>query len=357
MQDLQLWLKKHVSIFYLPAYEFFLSLHVLANPEHHTSRLAWATQQRAELPSKLVEQLPYYRTLSNNFLEILDFIEPWNEHAYPSIEAALERIEALTPEEFIEGMIGPIYHRQQVEAWMKGRTDDLYEQVKPEQREVIVRPKNIKRSFLDFCHAYLPYFRKEERRVEPWLIRAVHDTEEALKEDPLHFLSGIHPRMQLHDTFVQFQKAKTYQFNYADLKRIYLFPSSFVNPHLMLGHYPEKISVGMHVDVPGTAAQTAIASDFIAKMKVFSDPTRTAILKSLLDHPYCIQQLADLHGITEPAVSKHIKLLLETDFIWSERRGRYVFYRGVPTKIERLAVDIHEFIDMPDPTIAEKKHS
>ena len=112
----------------------------------------------------------------------------------------------------------------------------------------------------------------------------------------------------------------------------------------------------MHVNVPGTANRTAIASDFIAKMKVFSDPTRTAILKSLLDHPYCIQQLADLHGITEPAVAKHIKLLVETDFVWSERRGRYVFYRGVPTKIERLAVDIHEFIDMPDPTISERRN-
>lgn len=354
MQDLPLWLQKHVSIFYIPAYEFFLSLHVLAHPEHHTSRLRWAQQQKAELPARLVEQLPYYRSLSNNFLEILDFLEPWKESAYPSIEAALERIEAMEPVEFIEGMIGPVYHRQQIEAWMKGHTDDTYEQVKPEQREVILRPKAIKRSFLEFCHAYLPYFHKEERRIEPWLIRAVHEMQEALREDPLAFLSNIHPRMKIHDSFIQFHKVKTYQFNYADLKQIYLFPSSFVSPHLLLGIYQDKITAAMHVEVPGSAEHTAIASDFINKMKVLSDPTRTAILKSLLNHPYCIQQLADLHGITEPAVSKHIKLLLESDFIWSERRGRYVFYRGVPSRIERLAVDIHEFLDMPDPIIQEK---
>jgi hypothetical protein len=39
MQGLQQWLGKRVTISYLPAKALFLSLHVLANPDHHTSRI------------------------------------------------------------------------------------------------------------------------------------------------------------------------------------------------------------------------------------------------------------------------------------------------------------------------------
>lgn len=354
MQDLSLWLQKHVSVVYLPSYEFFFSLHVLGSPEHHTHRTHWAEEMLASLPPQLVKDLPYYNLLSNNFMEVVDYILPWMENFHTSVEAGLERINALTPEEFVEAMIGPIYHHNQIREWMQGKADETFEQLKPEHRELIRRPLQEKRGFMEFCYAYLPFFQQEERRIEPWLIRAVHEGMEQLQEDPLRFLSEIHPRFKLHDEFVLFHKAKTYQFFYRDLKRIYLYASSFISPHLMLGILPNHIVVGLHVEVPGTA-QPSIPADFIKKMSVFSDPTRSAILKSLLQHPYCIQQLASLHRVSEPAVVKHVKLLLDCGFVWGERRGRYVFYRAISTKLEQLAVDIHEFIDMPDPTLTDRR--
>ncbi|MGE5702730.1 MAG: ArsR/SmtB family transcription factor, partial [Clostridia bacterium] len=191
----------------------------------------------------------------------------------------------------------------------------------------------------------------EQRRIEPWLIRSVHESTEQLQKDPLAFMDSIHPRLHIHEQFLQFHKAQTYQFWYRDLQHIYVQPSTFVAPHLLLGTYGERISVGLALDIPGTGAKATVAADFILKMKVFSDPTRATILKNLLLHPYCIQQLADMHGISEPAVVKHIKLLHEAGFIWGERKGRYVFYRAIPSRLEMLAVDIHEFIDVPDPSL------
>jgi ABC-type multidrug transport system ATPase subunit len=306
-------------VVYLPAIEFFLSLHVLRHPEHHTSRLAWSKEMAEVLPKKLQERLAYFSAMSGNFLDIMDPLVPWEDSLCTSVEAGLEHYESMTSEAFVEAMIGPVYHREQITAWLKGRTDDRFEQLKPEHRELIRRPAASKREFLEFCHQYLPYFQKEQRRIEPWLIRSVHESQERLRDDPVRFMEEIHPRLHVHDTFLQFHKAKTHTFFYRDLKHIYIKPSTFISPHLMLGIFPERISVALHVEVPGTTSKAAIPQDFIAKMKVFSDPTRVAILKSLLEHPYCIQQLAELHGISEPAVTKHIKLLAEVNFIWGER--------------------------------------
>ncbi|MFY0544576.1 ArsR/SmtB family transcription factor [Brevibacillus sp. H7] len=356
MHDLPLWLRKHVSVIYLPCYEFFLSLHVLAQPEHHTSRHSWANEMLESLPPKLREELASFSTMSGIFFDIMDPIVPWQESLFPSVEAGLELYEKMPAAEFVQAMMGPVYHPQQIDAWMQGRTDEKFEQLKPEHRELIRRPLATRRAFLDFCYEYLPYFQKEQRRIEPWLIRSVHESQEKLQHDPVGFLEEIHPRLHVHDAFLQFHKARTYTFFYRELKHIYVKPTTFVAPHLLLGIYPgDRISVALHVDVPGTTARATIPNDFIAKMKVLGDPTRVAILKSLLEHPYCIQQLAALHGITEPAVTKHIKLLAESNFVWSERRGRYVFYRGMPSRLEQLAVDIHEFIDMPDPTLSERR--
>ncbi|MED4782516.1 metalloregulator ArsR/SmtB family transcription factor [Brevibacillus choshinensis] len=352
MHDLPQWLRKHLTIIYQPSYEFFLSLHVLSNPEHHTSRLGWAQETLAALPRPLFRDLPYFAELSNSFLDIMDILSPWEESYQHSVEAGLELISGLSAEEFAEIMLGRVYHRRQVQEWIAGRADEAFELVKPVHRQMLRHPLATKRRFLEFCYAYLPIFQAEQRRIEPWLVRAVMEAEEQAATDPVTFLSQVHPRLHVHEDSLLFHKAKTYTFAYSDLSHVYLCVTTFVSPHLLLGIYPEHITVGLSVDVPGTAAKATIPADFIAKMKVFGDPTRAAILKSLLGHPYCTQQLAELHGITEPAVTKHLKLLTDAGFVWSERRGRYVFYRGLQVQLEQLSVDLHEFIDMPAPGLS-----
>lgn len=349
MQDLAQWLRKNLSVSYIPCYEFFLSLHVLANPAHHGSRLSWAEELLTTLPAPLLAQMRYFSAMSNQFLDAMDFLIPGVDTFEHSVEAALELVQAMDANEFAQLMIGPVYHPKQLQAWMQGRTDELFDELKPEHRELLHHPLSTRRSFLEFCYDYLPYFQREERRIEPWLIRAVHEAQEQIHRDPIQFLSHVHPRLKVHEDFVQFHKAKTYTFFYSELTRIHLRVSTFISPHLLLGIYEDQISVCLSVDVPGISSTSVIPADFINKMKVFSDPTRTAILKTLLAHPYCTQQLADLHGISEPAVNKHLNLLVDTGFVWSERRGRYVFYRAIASRLEQLTVDLHEFIDMPAP--------
>ncbi len=346
---LEQWIKKHVVVLYVPSYEFFNSLHVLGHPEHHTTRLNWVEETLNALPSHLLSELEYFKVLSNEYLDIMDALEPWCTPLYDSVEAGIEQIETLPLEKFVATMLGPNFHPHKVSAWLNGERDELFHQLKPEHREMINHPLTTKARFIDFLHQYLPYFQKEQRRIEPWLIRAVYEAQERIEKEPVKFMEEIHPRLRLHDYYLEFHKYKTFRFAYQDLQQVYIKPSTFVSPHLLLGIYTERLSVALLIDVPGTTEKKSIPADFIRTMKALSDSTRVSIFKSLLGHPYCIQQLADLHGVSEPAVSKHIKLLAEAELIWGERRGHYVFYKGIPSRLEMFSVDIHQFLDMPDP--------
>lgn len=348
MDALTNWIQKHVTIQYIPIHEFLLSLHVLGSPYHHLERLNWSEKTLKELPLTVNKELKFFKSLSSEYLNIMDMVLPWDEKAHLSIEAGLEKIEQLSNAEFIAKMLDYETDRIANEAWLKNNEANLFG-MKPEIRELIKQPKATKRRLLDFLYQYLTYFRSEHRRIEPWIIKAVHEGQQNLKKDPLSFMKEIHPRFTIHPSFVQFQKDKTYQFFYKDLKTIYIHPSTFISPHLLMGIYNDSITVGLHLEVPGTSSVSDIPLDFIKMMKALSDPKRAAILKSLLEHPYSIQQLADIHHISAPAVTKHINQLKEVDLVWGERRGYYVFYRGNSKRLDMLTVEIHQFIDMPNP--------
>lgn len=292
------------------------------------------------------EDLNYIKLISSEFLNLMDIIQPSDEKAQLSIEAGIEKIKETSNKQFIYYLLGGGIGFEKIDKWIEGKIDEGYNRLNPETRRLIKKPGATKTQTINFLYQYLNYFEAEQRRIEPWLIRAVHNSEQQLNKDPLTFVKNIHPRLFIKDNYLEFHKAKTYQFHYQDLKRIYINPSTFIEPHLLLGIYPNSISIGLHVDVPSNLAKAAIPMDFIKIMKALSDPTRAAILKNLLEHPYCTKQLAELHQISEPAVVKHLKVLSEAELIWGERKGYYVFYKGIPEKLEMLTVEIHQFIDM-----------
>ena len=349
MQDLDKWLRKNVDIIYSPFQEFLLSLHVLSKPDHHLNRYDWAKIQLENLPKEITNNIDYFRVITVDFLNLIDFVKPWDESANLSIEAGLEKINTSPISEWIYLLLAENYSLEQIELWLTGREDMAFNDLKPEFKELIKKPKYARKKLLDFLYHYLNHFLIEQKRIEPWLIKAVHEAQIELAEDPLRLLNRLHPRLVADQKSLIFQKAKIYQFYYQDIDRIFVIPSTFIEPHLLLGNYGQRISTGLPVAIPTHQQINRIPDDFIDMMKALSDKTRIGILKLLLDHPYCIQQLADIFHISEAAVSKHLKILKEMDLIWSERRGHYVFYKGIPERLEMLTVEIHQFMDMANP--------
>ena len=80
--------------------------------------------------------------------------------------------------------------------------------------------------------------------------------------------------------------------------------------------------------------------------RALADDTRRRIVTLLLGHNYCVSELARTLGISESAVSQHLKILKEADLLYGEKRGYYMHYDIDREKLRALARDIHGLSDM-----------
>ena len=73
-------------------------------------------------------------------------------------------------------------------------------------------------------------------------------------------------------------------------------------------------------------------------MRTLSDPTRRAIYERIITaREASVRELTDRAGVSQPAVSQHIKVLQEARLIVGRREGRNTFYRADPRGLKPLA--------------------
>ncbi|HAO20697.1 MAG: transcriptional regulator [Desulfobacteraceae bacterium IS3] len=65
---------------------------------------------------------------------------------------------------------------------------------------------------------------------------------------------------------------------------------------------------------------------FVKVMKALSDPNRIKILKLLQRKSLCVCELQGLLGISQPTVSKHLKVLEEVGLVYFTKNGLWVDY-------------------------------
>ena len=65
---------------------------------------------------------------------------------------------------------------------------------------------------------------------------------------------------------------------------------------------------------------------FIKVMKALSDPNRVKVVKLLQHREMCVCELQAALGISQPTVSKHLKLLEEAGIVSFRKEGLWVNY-------------------------------
>ncbi len=65
---------------------------------------------------------------------------------------------------------------------------------------------------------------------------------------------------------------------------------------------------------------------FIKVMKALSDPNRVKIVKLLQHKTMCVCELQGVLSISQPTVSKHLKILEEAGLVGFEKEGLWVNY-------------------------------
>lgn len=75
-------------------------------------------------------------------------------------------------------------------------------------------------------------------------------------------------------------------------------------------------------------------------LKAISDETRMKIIRLLLEHDYCVRGLAKRLGISESAVSQHVKVMKEANILVGEKRGYFIHYEVNKAVILEVAKEL-----------------
>ena len=65
---------------------------------------------------------------------------------------------------------------------------------------------------------------------------------------------------------------------------------------------------------------------FVQVMKALSDPNRVKIIKMLQHKSMCVCEMQAALEISQPSVSKHLKILENADLVASKKEGMWVNY-------------------------------
>jgi ArsR family transcriptional regulator len=81
------------------------------------------------------------------------------------------------------------------------------------------------------------------------------------------------------------------------------------------------------------------ASRLADAMRVLADPARLRLLSLIAAGPggeACVCTLVDPMSLSQPTVSHHLSVLHEAGLLDRERRGRWVYYRVRPERLEPI---------------------
>jgi ArsR family transcriptional regulator len=77
-------------------------------------------------------------------------------------------------------------------------------------------------------------------------------------------------------------------------------------------------------------------TSFITILKALSDETRFRLLDLLVGEPLCGRALAHRLGISQAAVSQHVKILKEAGLLVGEKRGYWIHYSVQRKVVEQI---------------------
>ena len=83
--------------------------------------------------------------------------------------------------------------------------------------------------------------------------------------------------------------------------------------------------------------------ELASMLRALGDPTRYTIFCTLLERRCCVRSLSRELGITEPAVSQHLKKLKEAELIYGERFGRHMHYSPRREALDYLEMAFAQF--------------
>jgi len=89
-----------------------------------------------------------------------------------------------------------------------------------------------------------------------------------------------------------------------------------------------------------------IEKDIIEIFKALSVNSRIQIIKLIKDNKLCVNAITNKLGISQSAVSQHLKVLKECNLVVSDRYGSIIHYQLNKNKINEFKSAISKILDI-----------
>ncbi|NPV53209.1 MAG: winged helix-turn-helix transcriptional regulator [Firmicutes bacterium] len=85
----------------------------------------------------------------------------------------------------------------------------------------------------------------------------------------------------------------------------------------------------------------------IRVLQALGQDTRLKILKVLSINSFCVCELEEIFGISQPAISHHLGILKDAGLVESSREGQWVFYKADKEGLEESWHMLDQFLSAP----------
>ncbi|MFE9771503.1 DUF5937 family protein [Streptomyces sp. NPDC005931] len=344
-----------------PLAELGMALHALSEPGHHPGLQGWVTGVTARLDPHLADRMCeadflWRTTFSDLFLPCAGL--PGGA-ALPGSTLAedLDLLDKLSDEQFVDAALeftcalpygtpgpGPLTDKA-----LRRRSLELAAARGPGQlrftERLLADPPRIRtwlRQFLRDCDE--AFFAEAWSRLRHQLAAdARHKTDVLRHKGLAGALAAVSPAVTLDETTARVTVDKLGEDRTATGGGgLLLIPTSLGWPHLMVLHrYGWQPVLHYPVGSPGLAAPPTV-EQLGLRMTALSHPVRMRMCRHLARSAYTTGELAQVHGMTAPEISRHLGVLKKAGLVTTRRRGRYVLHQLDVTVVARLGSDFLE---------------
>jgi DNA-binding transcriptional ArsR family regulator len=326
---------EHVSFELSPMTEAAQSWHVLTTPGHHALQVPWVRQCR-ELPADLRGEMRHWSWVVREYVPAL--FEAGAGYLDRRYSEERQAVGELPLDQVSRDLVAAARHNQAGPYWIGRARDD---------------PGQVLEEILQIVDAYWDAaFADEWTRLEPQLLDAVTAAGRAMPGGVLPMLAGLAPavRLDVHRRTVVLDLPHDHEVVVADRSPLRLTPSFYAWPHVRVTcEKPWALRLTYPVVPPSPHARRTEPAQLLAGLRALAAGHRLEIVRLLGGEARSTQELAGLLGLSESAVSRHLKMLLDAGVLGVRREGYYVLYEVQHDRLIDLAHEIHQLGAPPPP--------
>ncbi|MET8169953.1 DUF5937 family protein [Streptomyces sp. NPDC005329] len=352
---------ERVAVVPSPLAELGMALHALSEPGHHPGLQGWVTGVTAGLDSHLADRMCeadflWRTTFSDIFLPYAG-IPGGSTLPGASLAEELDLLDKLTDEQFVDSALeftcAPGYDVPSpsvlADPELRRRACELAATRGPRQvrftQRLLDDPPRVRawiRQFLEDCDE--AFFADVWARVRlPLATDARYKTDLLRHKGLAEALASVSSAVTLDMEAARITVDKLTQGRSATGDGgLLLVPTSLGWPHLMVLHrYGWQPVLHYPVGSPELASPPTV-EQLTLRMTALSHPVRMRICRLLARSAYSTTELAQVHGMTPPEISRHLAVLKKAGLLTTRRRGRYVLHQLDVTVVARLGSDFLE---------------